>query len=508
MILKNLLTRFKPQSSSIASCVIVIQSGSVYQSQLGQSGVVRVDVTAKNWQQSVEQLLKQNKEIGCSIQVVLGNQMYQTYQIETPKLPKSEWPQALPYLLREVISERVTDIVADALELPTQNRALAYVVQKADVQAIAQLVEKAGHTLHAIIPEELVWAQVLPDEENVVLLQRGQYENYRISAFMAQRPVFQRMIRGVSGPVIKDNGLGLEVDSLALELQRSLDYLSSQFKNSALHILRCCCDEESEQTLAEELSARLNVKVTPLIEDRHGWSGEFLAGLASGLTDPQEINLYPDYLKPKQERFSLEKMLTLWVSAAVVMLAGYGYIHYQVIQLESKLALTSAQVDKQRAELAERKAELDKHKPSAIKIAAVERLKREIAAKQDALQAVDEYNSSQQTGYSGVMKALAKLGRNDISLQSISLGRGYMDVSGLARNASVIPSWLSQFKSEPSLVGRTFESLKIGRNEQDIVTFELQTKPGVESVSLTSNQKVTSSSASIEQGKTEVKGDE
>ncbi|CAH0526880.1 hypothetical protein VHP8226_02256 [Vibrio hippocampi] len=477
---KTLLARFNPKISAKTPYVVVIQSDSVYLSELGQSEVVRVDVTARNWALSVEQILKQIKESSRAIQIVLGSQMYQNYQIDTPKLPKPEWPQALPYLLREVISERVTDIVADAIELPSQNKTSAYVVKKVDVLSIASLIEKAGHTLHSIIPEEMIWGQALPDENNVVLLQRGRFENYRVSAFMEQRPIFQRMIRGVSGPVIKSDNLGLEVDSLALELQRSLDYLSSQFKTGGVHILRCCCDEEPEPELAKALSDRLSVQVIPLIEERTGGNGELLARLASGLSQSLDVNLYPAYLKPQKERFPLESMLALWGISAAILLAAYGYTHYQVTQLTPQLTLNSTRSEQLRNELIESQSALEKHKPSPVIVAAVARLKREIAATKEALHAVDEYDTGQQVGYSSLMKALAKLGRSDISLQSISLNQQHMDVSGLARSASVIPNWVSQFKSEPSLVGRTFESLKIGRNDQDIVTFELQTKPAMD----------------------------
>jgi MSHA biogenesis protein MshI len=76
------------------------------------------------------------------------------------------------------------------------------------------------------------------------------------------------------------------------------------------------------------------------------------------------------------------------------------------------------------------------------------------------------------------MRSLAKLGRDDISLSSITIDTHALDLKGLAREPQVIPNWISQFKSELDLVGRTFDKLKIGRNDQDIITFELKTKEG------------------------------
>lgn len=140
---------------------------------------------------------------------------------------------------------------------------------------------------------------------------------------------------------------------------------------------------------------------------------------------------------------------------------------------ELKTYLSQEAEFKQQAEsLTQRVAQ---HKPTPAKVAAVARLKLEIEAKRNSLQAVGEFDDSQQLGYSGVMRSLAQLGRNDISLNSITINATQLDLHGLAREAKAIPNWVNQFKTELNLVGRTFEKLKIGRNEQNIITFELKT---------------------------------
>lgn len=77
-----------------------------------------------------------------------------------------------------------------------------------------------------------------------------------------------------------------------------------------------------------------------------------------------------------------------------------------------------------------------------------------------------------------MLNSLAQLARNDISLSSIALDAVQLNVQGLARDPAAIPNWINQFKQELHLVGRTFEQLKIGRNEQDMITFELNTQRG------------------------------
>ena len=154
----------------------------------------------------------------------------------------------------------------------------------------------------------------------------------------------------------------------------------------------------------------------------------------------------------------------------------FGYLYFQHTQLNNELQHYAKQQQQAEQKLAELNKRLAKHKPSAAKIAAVERLKADIQGTRASLKAVAEFDQSQQMGYSGVMKALAKLGRQDISLSSIFIDANIMDLQGLAREPKAIPNWVSQFQSDINLVGRTFEQLRIGRNDQDIVTFELITQ--------------------------------
>ncbi|MGT0149794.1 hypothetical protein ACT691_10260 [Vibrio metschnikovii] len=60
----------------------------------------------------------------------------------------------------------------------------------------------------------------------------------------------------------------MQLDGLALELQRSIDYLSSQLKGVALHQLKVCCDDEDHTQLVAALNERLNVKASPLSEEQ------------------------------------------------------------------------------------------------------------------------------------------------------------------------------------------------------------------------------------------------
>jgi len=422
--------------------------------------------------QSVLEKIPQRIELD----VVLHPGLYQDYQIEKPNLPKDEWNTALPFLLKDLTTDRVSDLVADAFELPNTNKIQVYVVSKSLILNLNQMASSLGHSLRRVLIEEDHWGLLSGDLSQFLLLQRSLHGNYQLRAYVNNKCVFHRTLRGVVAPLSGPESGELALDGAALELQRSIDYLSSQLKGTSLHNLLVFCDEEDNASLSASLAERVSVKVAPLTEENTD-SGRLLVSSSEILLN-NFINLYPQHLKPKKEYLTLGNVLLSWCVVAVAIGAVTLLFHYQNSQTEQSLAGYQSQDTSLSNQLIRLQAKLQKHKPAADKVAAVARLKMEIQSKKDSLKAVGEYDESQQLGYSGVMKSLADIGRDDISLNSIIMDSNRLDITGLARNAESIPSWINQFKSELNLVGRTFEKLKISRNDKQLITFELKSKEG------------------------------
>ncbi len=382
----------------------------------------------------------------------------------------------MPFLLKELISERAIDIIADAVELPNSNKVQAYVLSRKILDKIVLLASRVQLSLEAIIPEDDIWGDTSGELGNFLLLQRSARGHFRISAFVDHTIAFHRSIRSVTPPLTGVPSSDLQMDSLSLELQRSIDYLSSQLRHVQLHQLKVCCDDEDEQELVESLNYRLSTKVSPLLTEEHELSGHVLADTALATSSERRVNLYPDFLKPKKNLLTLKNVAISWGVAAALIFVSYGYVTWQSQGVEDEIAIVKSKGDIMKSELQHQQAKLRKHQPDTNKIAVKARLEREVKAKRDSLKAVGKYDDSQRTGYSGVMQALAKLGSNNISLSAIRIDASTLDLQGLARSPSAVPNWVSQFKNEISLVGRTFDDVKIGRNEDNIVTFELKTR--------------------------------
>ncbi|MCA2015743.1 PilN domain-containing protein [Vibrio tritonius] len=410
------------------------------------------------------------------VDVILHVNQYQSFQIDKPAIPQTEWQGALPFLLKDLIREKVTDVVADAYELPNSSKIQSYVVHKKLILEFQHHLDQQHCELHRVLPEQEVWARADSVQElsHFLLLQKSAQGSFKLEAFYQQRCTFQRTLRGISSPLTGPDSLPLQLDGLALELQRSVDYLSAQMKGIPLHLLKICCDEENNEEVSAALNERLSVK-SSVLDSNLSSSGVVLAQIAHKVpTDA--INFYQAHLKPQIDHFTLTNVVAGWGTVCVIMLLVTAFYQYELSQKSKHLLTLQSQQTMLIAQRNELKKQAANHQPSPEKLAAISRLKKEIDAKNTSIGAVDSIEQSKRAGYSGIMNGLAKLANTDIALSEIEIDNNQLNIKGFARSAASVPAWISRFKQELHLIGRSFEKLNIERNDKGVVTFELKTK--------------------------------
>jgi len=488
MNLKAILSKFTKSSGRGQLC-IAVQPNAIYLSpdaNSENSAPLEFPIEG-HWEQALKLALTSGNYSGYSAVVTFNPKHYQIYQIDKPEIPQSEWPSALPFLLKDLISERVSDIVADAFLLPESRKIQAYVFNKRLLFTLTEVLNQAGVRLNRVLPEEEVWGHVQSDIQNFMLLHRGIGSDFKIGAYIENRNRFQRSIRGVVAPLTDNASSELQFDSLALELQRSIDYLSSQIRSASINHLLVCCDEEAVDQLQQALSERLSVKVVSVSENRDEHCGHILIK-SMPLLPSAGINLYQEHLKPKKELLNLTNVMAGWALVIIAMLGAYGYLRYQAGQAEQQVADIKSENSVLTQELQQLQSKLISHKPSLEKMAAIERIKADIEAKKATLTAVGQFDDSLMQGYSGVMQSLSRLANSDISLSDIRLTQDQLSLKGLARTPDSVPAWVKQFKTELNLIGRSFDKLTMDRTEDNLVTFELATSVTGESATTEGGQ--------------------
>ncbi|WED26403.1 MSHA biogenesis protein MshI [Vibrio sp. DW001] len=476
MNVRSLFSKLTSSSNNKDRLRIVIQVDAIYirSSDKANEETLLFPIES-SWDAALKVALSSFTSNKYSATVVFSSNYYQIYQIDKPELPKDEWSVALPFLLKDLVNERVTDIVADASLLPDGRRAQAYVLSKKYLTPLIGILDNANIALSRIVPEDEVWGYVQSDVDNFMLLYRGMKDSYKISAFVETKNRFQRVIRGVVPPLTGVASSELQLDSIALELQRSIDYLSSQLRDAALNHLLVLCDEDNTEELVSALSERLSAQVSALNMADQLSCGQVLCNTLPLIPD-DGINLYPAHLKPKKERFTLKAVFSSWLLLSLVMGGYYGYMNYELAEIDQALTVKTRNKERLADEFETLSYQVANHKPNPAKLKAIDRLTVDIDAKKATLKAINQFDDSLKEGYSGVMASLSELGRDDISISHIELNEKILNLKGLARTPSSVPKWVKQFKTELNLIGRTFESLNIGRNEEDIVTFELVTQ--------------------------------
>lgn len=329
MKLKAILNKIKPASNGPQAQVALLSSEAVYVSAADNS-VIATPIMNGDWESALKKSLASDVFNSASLQLIVSANYYQTYQIDKPEIPESEWPVALPFLLKDLVSERVTEITASAVALPTSNKLQVYVLAKKLLDKLLNVAGQAQVTLNGVAPEDELWGYSAGELSNFILLQRSKNAHFKLGAFVDHTVCFQRSIRSVVPPLTGVASSALQMDGLALELQRSIDYLSSQIKGVQLRQLKICCDEEDEAELKEALSNTLSSSVSLISDNGRESSESLLVELAQAHSEFR-VNLYPEHLKPKKEYFTLTNVAASWALVSAVVLSAYGFIHYQTI---------------------------------------------------------------------------------------------------------------------------------------------------------------------------------
>jgi MSHA biogenesis protein MshI len=212
-----------------------------------------------------------------AIFAVTGTDDYQLVQVEAPEVQPSELRAAIRWRLRDVINFHIDDAVIDVFEIPDQSRRaqgkmlFAVAARSAAVQRLVGSLAPVARGFDVIDIPELclrnVSALFPQDQKGVATLLIGD----RFAQLILTRQGVLYLARRI------EFGRGLELDfdarqgesqsppidaaSLALELQRSLDYFESHYDQAPISELLLAPGNERCRDLAAQLRAETSLRV-------------------------------------------------------------------------------------------------------------------------------------------------------------------------------------------------------------------------------------------------------
>lgn len=204
---------------------------------------------------------------------VLGDEDYKLLYTEAPDVKPDELKAAVRWRIKDLIDFHINDATLDVFDLPntgTAGMAKEMSVVAARNQAIQKrvdLMDAAGINLQIIDIPELVQrniAALLPQDQAGVVLLSLQPESGLITLTRNGSLFLSRNLSiGLNG-LLSGSGSSVYFEQVVLEVQRSLDYFESHFREAPMRSLVVAPLTAEVPGLLDFLSANLGLTITAL----------------------------------------------------------------------------------------------------------------------------------------------------------------------------------------------------------------------------------------------------
>lgn len=226
---------------------------------------------------------------------VLDSDDYQIVQIEAPEVLPSEMRAAIRWRLKDAIGFDIDEAAIDVFEMPERARGVqhrmvfAVAARDSAVQRVSGVMKPVARGFDAIDIPEMCLRNVcehLPQSVRGVAM-LALHERFAQLVVTRQGVVYlTRRIDLGRGTSMNMDGTAhsvIDAASLALELQRSLDYYESHYDQAPIGDLLIAPAEDRARTLAESLKHESSLRTSLLDVREHfgvGKSGELVTSWA------------------------------------------------------------------------------------------------------------------------------------------------------------------------------------------------------------------------------------
>ncbi|RKF21382.1 hypothetical protein DBZ36_01650 [Alginatibacterium sediminis] len=222
----------------------------------------------KDWQPACQDLIQDADLSNHSVLIILSSEHYQLIQIEKPEVPEEELGSALPWAVKDMLAEDPGFYVLDYYHCVTANntpqRINVVAVLRSLVVNLVAMFEELSLSLSAISCENVVLGNLLAkDDKTRLLLWQTAHSELEILVVCNTDIVFQRQLRGYSNlSSMQEIEFNNEMfDNLSLELQRSIDYLRSTLKQSAVSNIEVAISSAYVDSICTRLQDNFSIPV-------------------------------------------------------------------------------------------------------------------------------------------------------------------------------------------------------------------------------------------------------
>ncbi len=210
---------------------------------------------------------------GAECLVVVGSGSYELVSIDRPAVPDDELALALPWAVQDLTRRPAAKLITDYFQMasqPSGHDKLNVVCSDSEqLQPVVDALQQLGLELTTISIEELALASQLTSDQPQALLFQVPGDDLLLLLVHEGKLHLARRLRGyqeIHSAPLEQWGAPL-IDTLAVELQRSMDYFESQLRQPPVKEVVLALQLAEIGLFAEMLAASLIVPVQfwPLI---------------------------------------------------------------------------------------------------------------------------------------------------------------------------------------------------------------------------------------------------
>jgi len=183
----------------------------------------------------------------------------------------------------------------------------------------------------------------------------------------------------------------------------------------------------------------------------------------------QQVNLFQPIFRRERKLLSFRVLLQASAAVVVVLVLLYGWGVQQSRQIQTDLALLQGLSDQRSVQRDDVATRLASRKPDTGLQQQLARLERELAARRKVVDALTRVRDSYSQGVSGYLESFSRRIPKGVWLTGFNVAAGGegLVIRGSALKPALIPVFLQQLSTEPTLSGTHFGLLQILREEAD-----------------------------------------
>ncbi|MFC3123048.1 biogenesis protein MshI [Agaribacter flavus] len=226
-----------------------------------------------SWQKSLKEMVKQRGLQGACCYFALTAHWYKMHTIDRPDVADDEVFTAIKWPLHE-LSGQATNLVYDYADLPAnvggQRKVLVVALARQEVEKLSHAIYKAELNLSAVSVEEFTVTALMPiRKEAIISLVQEHGEEVVLNIVKDGKIYFSRRLKGYENiGTFSESELDMGiVDSLCVQIQRSMDYFESQLRQAPVQGIVIKLDSQHAEYLSAKISSAMGVPCELFIPD-------------------------------------------------------------------------------------------------------------------------------------------------------------------------------------------------------------------------------------------------